>query len=150
MGSGNTGLVRRCHSNHGISRGTKEKPRRGRRGFLPRTVSTGAGGLEGPTVRMINAHVVRQFRVDPADRAIVSPHVRGASVRAAQSKISITLMSPRPRLGHASETTPARSRIAVVSRTKCKRQMILPAMTDRRCLARLPPCLSFKTFRLAL
>jgi hypothetical protein len=74
--------VGRCRSNHGISRGTKEKPRRGRRGFLPRTVSTGAGGLEGPTVRMINAHALRQFRADPADRALVLPHVRGASVRA--------------------------------------------------------------------
>ena len=70
----------------GFREGQKKSPAEGDGASLPRTVSTGAGGLEGPTVRMINAHALCQFRTDPADRALVLL-MSAAHHRAAQSKI---------------------------------------------------------------
>ena len=53
----------------------KRKAPPGATGFLTADGQHGGWGLEGPTVRMINAHARRQFRADPADRALVLPHV---------------------------------------------------------------------------
>jgi hypothetical protein len=49
----------------GLEAEPKGKPRRGRRGFLPQTVGTGAGGLEGLTVIASTRTVLRRFLVVP-------------------------------------------------------------------------------------
>ena len=79
-----------------VSREKKKSPAGGDGASLLRTVSTGAGGLEGPTVRMINAHALRQFRADPADRALVLPHVRGTSVRASLASCEVLHWTETP------------------------------------------------------
>ena len=79
-----------------VSREKKKSPAGGDGASLLRTVSTGAGGLEGPTVRMINAHALRQFRADPADRALVLPHVRVTSVRASLASCEVLHWTETP------------------------------------------------------
>ena len=68
---------------------------------------------------MINAHALRQFRADPADRALVLPHVRGTSVRAAPRlfRVFTTAMRKLPKPSGTLKRLEFRIATSALSRT---------------------------------